>query len=84
MGNDFYQTLNDMVTKKGKELLGIGEDCFIKNVIIDKNVTISDNCKIVGDVSLADYETDEYCIREGIIIIKKGALINANTNIGAT
>ncbi len=83
IGNDFYQSLHDMVKKKGKELLGIGEDCVIKNTIIDKNVTISDNCKIIGGPDLEDCETNEYCVREGIIIVKKGALIEANTNIGA-
>ena len=82
MGNDFYQTLNDMVVKKGKELLGIGEDCFIKNAIIDKNATISDRCELIGDPSLEDFETESYCIREGIIIVKQGALLKAGTKLG--
>lgn len=82
MGIDFYQTLKDLEEDPDTKLLGIGENCNLKNVIIDKNVRIGDHCTIIGDDSLDDAETDEYCIREGIVIVKKGASIPANTKIG--
>ena len=82
MGIDYYQTLKDLVEKPNVKLLGVGENCHLKNVIVDKNVRIGDNCTIVGGDELSDHETDAYCIRQGIIIIKKGAVIPDNTKIG--
>lgn len=82
MGIDFYQTLKDLESKPHLELLGVGDNCVIKNTIIDKNVKIGNNCRIIGDDSLEDTETDQYSIKQGIIIINKGATIPDNTNIG--
>jgi glucose-1-phosphate adenylyltransferase len=45
MGNDFYQSINDMNADiKNKQLVGIGERCFISHAIVDKN------CRIGNDV----------------------------------
>lgn len=82
MGIDFYQTLNDLQDNPDMELLGVGEDCYLKNVIVDKNVRIGDQSTIIGDEKLEDAETEDYCIREGIIIIKKGASLPAGSQIG--
>ena len=82
MGIDYYQTLKDLETQPELQLLGIGEDCHLKNVIVDKNVKIGDRCTIIGDDSMPDSETDEYCIRDGIVIVKKGAMIPEDTKIG--
>lgn len=82
MGIDFYQTLKDLKTKPGSELIGVGANCIIRRTIIDKNAKIGDNCKIVGDDSLEDVEMEDYCIKQGIIIINKGAHIPSGTKIG--
>ena len=55
--------------------MGIGERCFIKNTIIDKNCRIGDDVRINGGPHLQDAETDTYAIREGIVVIKKNAVI---------
>jgi glucose-1-phosphate adenylyltransferase len=44
-------------------------------------VRIGNNVKIVGDVDMPDSETEQYCVRDGIVIIKKGAIILANTQV---
>jgi len=75
MGNDGYETLEEINTKKTDILMGIGERCFIKNTIIDKNCRIGDDVRINGGSHLQDEETDMYCIREGIVVIKKGATV---------
>ena len=75
MGNDFYETLEEIDRNKTKILMGIGERCFIKNAIIDKNCRIGDDVRINGGPHLKDKETDTYCVREGIVVIKKGATI---------
>ena len=82
MGIDFYQSLKELEYDPSKELLGIGEDCLISRAIIDKNVKIGDNCTIIGHPSLKDADTPDYYIRQGIIIIVKGAKIPPNTTIG--
>ena len=46
------------------------------------NVKIGHNVDIVGGEGLEDTETPEYCIREGIIILKKGAVISSGEKIG--
>ena len=75
MGNDSYETLEEIDRNKTKILMGIGERCFIKNAIIDKNCRIGDDVRINGGPHLKDKETDTYCVREGIVVIKKGTII---------
>jgi glucose-1-phosphate adenylyltransferase len=82
MGIDFYQSMKDMETNPKLILLGIGENCHIENTIIDKNVKIGDNCTIKGGNHLEDSETDTHCVRDGIVIVRKGAVIPDNTHIG--
>ena len=75
MGNDSYETLEEIDRNKTKILMGIGERCFIKNAIVDKNCRIGDDVRINGGPHLKDKETDMYCIKDGIVVIKKGATI---------
>jgi len=83
MGNDYYQTINDLQKKPESELLGIGNNCVIKNTIVDKNARIGSNCTIIGSKEMEDYEDDNYCVRDGIVIIKKGRYIDGGTTIKA-
>jgi len=75
MGSDYYETLQEIENNKIDILMGIGQRCFIKNTIIDKNCRIGDDVRINGGPHLEDVETDTYCVREGIVVIKKGAVI---------
>ncbi|WP_460218155.1 glucose-1-phosphate adenylyltransferase [Psychroserpens sp. MEBiC05023] len=75
MGTDHYETLENIEKNKIKVLLGIGERCFIKNAIIDKNCRIADDVRINGGKHLEDTETDMYFIKDGIVVIKKGVTI---------
>jgi len=82
MGNDRHQTVNEIQELDHNELLGIGNDCVIHRAILDKNVRIGNNVTIFGDESLEDVETDTYCIKDGIVVIKKNAYIPENMKIG--
>ena len=75
MGSDYYETLEEIENNKIRVVMGIGERCFIKNAIIDKNCRIGDDVRINGGPHLEDTETDTYCIKDGIVVIKKGAVI---------
>jgi glucose-1-phosphate adenylyltransferase len=82
MGNDRHQTITELKELGNNELLGIGNDCYIQKAILDKNVRIGNNVSIIGESSLEDMETETYCIREGIVVIKKNAYIKENERIG--
>ena len=77
MGTDFYETLDEMNTSvsNGLPKLGIGERCYIKNSIIDKNCRIGNDVRINGGKYLAKAEHQLYSIKEGIVVVKKGAVI---------
>ena len=75
MGCDYYETLKDMEERRIDVLMGIGERCFIKNAILDKNCRIGDDVRINGGSHLEDKETDNYLIKDGIVVVKKDATI---------
>ncbi len=75
MGNDEYETLEEIASNNIEILLGVGERCVINNAIIDKNCRIGDDVQIVGGSHLEDTETDKYIIKDGIVVVKKDAII---------
>ncbi len=75
MGSDYYETLLEIENNKIKNLIGIGERCFIKNAILDKNCRIGDDVRINGGPHLKNMETDTYAIKDGIVVVKKDATI---------
>jgi glucose-1-phosphate adenylyltransferase len=80
MGNDFYQNIEDMKedTENNKQLMGIGKNCFINYALVDKNCRIGDNVHIDGGKHLADFSNELYAIKDGIVVIRKGAIIPNN------
>ncbi|PID68121.1 MAG: glucose-1-phosphate adenylyltransferase [Flavobacteriia bacterium] len=82
MGNDYYETLDELKSNNNEHSIGIGENCYLKNVIADKHVYIGDNVEIIGDDSLDNVETDNYVIKKGIVVLNKGAVIPEGTKIG--
>ena len=83
MGNDIYQSIEKMEeeTEANKILIGIGERCFINNAIIDKNCRIGNDVYISGGQHLENTANELYAIKEGIVVIKKGAIIPDNFEI---
>jgi glucose-1-phosphate adenylyltransferase len=75
MGSDFYETLDEIERNHIPILMGIGERCFIKNAIIDKNCRIGDDVRINGGKHLIDIDTKDYSVKDGIVVVKKGATI---------
>ena len=77
MGNDYFETLEDIATanKTGVPLLGIGHRCYIRNAIIDKNCRIGDDVRINGGNHLENSDHSLYTVKEGIVVLKKGAVI---------
>ncbi len=77
MGSDYYETLEDIENTKrnGLPLLGIGSRCYIKNAIIDKNCRIGDDVRINGGTHLENSDHSLYTIKDGVVVLKKGAVI---------
>ena len=82
MGNDYFETIEDIYKNKDGIIMGIGNDCYIENAIIDKNARIGSNVTIKGNSNMANCEEENYCIVEGIVVIKKNAVIPSGTVIG--
>lgn len=77
MGNDFYETLEEINYNllKGIPKIGIGDNCHLKNVIVDKDCRIGNNVIINGGTHLPDADHSLYAIKDGIVVIKKGAVV---------
>jgi glucose-1-phosphate adenylyltransferase len=77
MGNDYYETIEEMEvnTIKGLPMIGIGERCYIKDAIIDKNCRIGNDVRINGGKHLANTDHSLYSVKDGIIVVKKMAVL---------
>ncbi|SFQ43333.1 glucose-1-phosphate adenylyltransferase [Parafilimonas terrae] len=77
MGNDFYETLEQMEdnNKEGVPRIGIGDRCYIKNAIIDKNVRIGNDVRINGGAHLENVDHTLYTVKDGIVVVKKNAVL---------
>jgi glucose-1-phosphate adenylyltransferase len=76
MGNDYYQNLDeiDQHYNDGK-VMGIGERCYLNNCIVDKNVHIGNDVRVNGGKHLQDSNNELFSVKEGIVVIKKGAIL---------
>jgi glucose-1-phosphate adenylyltransferase len=83
MGCDYYQSLNDILADRasGKPIMGVGKNCVIKKAILDKNVKIGDNTKIINEKKLEVSKGENYSIKDGIVIIHKNSVIPPGTII---
>lgn len=84
MGSQVYETEKEKAenAKKGIPNLGIGENTHIRHTIIDMNARIGNNCRIgVDNIQRDEGEREQYTVRDGIIIIHKGAIIKDGTVI---
>lgn len=83
MGNDYYQNLEEIRTNDlhGIINIGIGERCFINNTIVDKDCRIGNDVRLNGGKHLADTDTPLYTIKDGIIVVKKGAILPDGFNV---
>jgi glucose-1-phosphate adenylyltransferase len=78
MGNDFFENEKP----EGESVpLGIGNDCYIKNAIIDKNCRIGNGVHITPEGKADETFTDMYSVRGGIIVIPKNTTIPDGTRL---
>jgi glucose-1-phosphate adenylyltransferase len=78
MGNDYFETLDDMELDRehGLPHLGIGSRCYIQNAIIDKDCRIGDDVRIIGSDHLEEGDHGLYMVKDGVVVVKKGAILH--------
>jgi len=59
--------------------LGIGRDVVLDRVIVDKNARIADGVRLVNDGKVMNADGAGWCIRDGIVVVPKGAVVRTGT-----
>jgi glucose-1-phosphate adenylyltransferase len=82
-GADRYEGSEEKAAlrKRGVPPIGIGTGSVIERAILDKDCRIGANVRIVNQRQLRDAEGDCYAIRDGIVVVPKGALVPDGTVI---
>ncbi|MFM2359293.1 MAG: hypothetical protein RLY16_1286 [Bacteroidota bacterium] len=77
MGNDYFETLAEIERSEAKGIpkIGIGDRCYFKNAIVDKNCRIGNDVRINGGSHLPAGDHALYAVKDGIVVVKKGAVI---------
>lgn len=83
MGSDYYQNLDELThaAETQTPIMGIGERCYIKNAILDKNCFIGNDVRINGGPHLTDGDYGKYVVKDGIVVVKKSAVFPNGTVI---
>jgi glucose-1-phosphate adenylyltransferase len=77
LGADFY----DEREVESRVPLGIGRDVVLDRAIVDKNARIGDGAHLTNDRGLDRADGQGYYIRDGIIVVPKGATIEAGLTV---
>jgi glucose-1-phosphate adenylyltransferase len=77
LGADFYEEDTNAIEIP----VGIGRDAVLDRVIVDKNARIGDGARLVNSRGVDHADGDGYFIRNGIVIVPKGATIAKNVTV---
>ena len=80
MGADFYEGEGPQ-PPPGSPPLGIGRNALINGALIDKNARIGDGVVITSEGKPENLDGENYYIRDGVVVVPKGAVIPAGTSI---
>src|SRR5947208_6282280 len=75
MGADYFE--HDQQTNSDLPPLGIGRNCVIDRAIIDKNARIAEGAVITPEGKPANFDGENYFIRDGIVVVPKNGTIPA-------
>jgi len=84
MGADSFERPQDILKNHnlGRPDIGVGANCYIRNAIIDKNARIGAGCRLAPTGLPEKWETDALYVRDGVIVVKKGAVVPPGTIVG--
>ena len=83
MGNDNYETPAERAACRAQDIppLGIGMKTVVRRAILDKQVRIGQGVQIVNAQGAETADGENYHIRDGIVIIPRGATVPNGTVI---
>ncbi|MBT6150407.1 MAG: glucose-1-phosphate adenylyltransferase, partial [Chloroflexi bacterium] len=81
MGADYFDTQKRFIANRSVAI-GIGEGSHIEGAIIDKNARIGPNVIIKPFPRGTEIDTDEWSVRDGIIVVPKSTVLPEGTKIG--
>jgi len=83
LGGTLFKTPAELKAceEKGIPPMGVGRNCHVSNAIIDKNARIGNDVTLSPPAKSEGTEGHGYVIRDGIIVVLKGALIPDGTTI---
>jgi glucose-1-phosphate adenylyltransferase len=83
LGADRYETAGEKAAnkKRGEPDVGIGSDTVIQKAILDKRCRIGKNVRIVNQDNRREFDGENYFIRDGIVVVPKGAVLRDGTVI---
>jgi glucose-1-phosphate adenylyltransferase len=83
MGCDFYGSVNQELKDDdmGIPHMSIGRGCRIERAIIDKNAHLGDGVTISDRSGSPDEDGPNYFVRDGIVIVPRGAVVPSGTVI---
>jgi glucose-1-phosphate adenylyltransferase len=61
--------------------VGIGRGCEIRRAILDLDSHLGDGCRLVNEAGHENAEGDGWCIRDGVIVVERGATLPPGTVI---
>jgi len=67
--------------EEGYPPLGIGDNSVLRHCIVDRDVRIGKDVKIIGNTNVPDGDYGDYYIREGLVIIPRKAVIQDGREI---
>ncbi|MFL5494697.1 MAG: sugar phosphate nucleotidyltransferase, partial [Gemmatimonadales bacterium] len=80
MGQDFYES-PDRQSPVGAPAMGMGHGAWIERTIVDKNARIGNQVRITPDGKPPHFDGPNFYVREGLVIIPKGAVVMDGTVI---
>ena len=85
MGADYFEPLDEMKANidRGVPHIGIGRDTVIRHAIIDKNVRVGKNVRLLNKAGHENHDDPAglYYVRDGVVILPKGGIIADGTEI---
>jgi glucose-1-phosphate adenylyltransferase len=77
LGADYYESTDELAAAaaRGVPPIGIGSGTVVKGAIVDKNARIGSGVRIVNEAAESERDGDGYFIREGVVIVPKGAVV---------
>ena len=83
IGADRYETPNEKTNnaRRGIPNMGIADGTVIENAILDKDCCIGANVRIGNKDKVKNAEGKNFVIRDGVVVIPKGAVVEEGTVI---